>query len=245
MREAVYSGTRNLYSDMETAAKSLVANSSVDRVHFLIEDGAFPRELPDIIECHDVSGWSGEFKGPNDNTVFTYMAMIRACYCELFPELGRIVQFDCDAFCVADVDYLWDVNLDGRWFAAVKEVQDYHKPYGPDYYNIGVAVFNLSQMRDDDAQRRLVDLMRTKKLWCVEQDALNELCTRQGLVTELPPRFNESAVTRYTDDPAVVHFASFGTDWHDNIRAPRREYVRKYREMGWGEIMGLHREAEG
>ena len=54
-KHAVYCATRNLYGDMEAAAKSLVANSDVDRVHFLIEDAAFPSELPGIIECHGVS----------------------------------------------------------------------------------------------------------------------------------------------------------------------------------------------
>ena len=35
MKAAVYSGTRNLYHAMVTAAKSLVANSSVDKIYFL------------------------------------------------------------------------------------------------------------------------------------------------------------------------------------------------------------------
>ena len=41
---------------MEAAARSLVANSDVDRVHFLIEDARFPRPLPEMVECHDVGG---------------------------------------------------------------------------------------------------------------------------------------------------------------------------------------------
>ena len=66
MKEAVYSGTKNLYDTMEVAAKSLIANSSVDQVHFLIEDKKFPHELPDLIKCQDVSG-QGFFPkdGPN------------------------------------------------------------------------------------------------------------------------------------------------------------------------------------
>lgn len=56
LRHAAYCGTRNIYGDMETAAKSLVANSSVDVVHFIIEDAGFPHDLPSIVQCHDVSG---------------------------------------------------------------------------------------------------------------------------------------------------------------------------------------------
>ena len=240
MKHAVYTGTRNLYRDMEVSAKSLIANSSVGCVHLLIEDGEFPSELPEMVDVIDVSYMSNRFSGPNDNSVFTYMAMARACYCELFPDVDRIVQLDCDTVCVDDVDFLWDVDLDGKWFAAVKEVQDNYKPYGPDYYNIGVASFNLCKMRGDGAQEKLEQLMRSKKMWCVEQDALNELAQPLRAIAELPARFNESAVTQYTDDPAIVHFASFGTTWHDNIRAPRREYYRKYRDMTWDEALERH-----
>ena len=38
MRAAVYSGTRNVYQDMLTSAKSLLIYSNVDKIYFLIED---------------------------------------------------------------------------------------------------------------------------------------------------------------------------------------------------------------
>ena len=46
MKAAVYCATRNLYLDLIPAVKSLLANSDVDRVYLLIEDDAFPEELP-------------------------------------------------------------------------------------------------------------------------------------------------------------------------------------------------------
>lgn len=55
MKVAAYAGTRNLYPDMVTAAKSLTKNSSVDIIYFLIEDSVFPEKLPDHIKCIDVS----------------------------------------------------------------------------------------------------------------------------------------------------------------------------------------------
>ena len=41
-KHLVYSGTRNLYPYMEASAKSVIANSDVSDVHFLIEDPKFP-----------------------------------------------------------------------------------------------------------------------------------------------------------------------------------------------------------
>ena len=46
MKAAVYSGTRNLYPDMVTAAKTLVKYSSVDKIYFLTEDDRFPAVFP-------------------------------------------------------------------------------------------------------------------------------------------------------------------------------------------------------
>lgn len=38
MRAAAYSGTRNIYDKMLTAAKSLLMHSNVEKIYFLIED---------------------------------------------------------------------------------------------------------------------------------------------------------------------------------------------------------------
>ena len=46
MRAAVYCGTRNLYKNMITAAKSLLIHSNVEKIYFLIEDDIFPYEIP-------------------------------------------------------------------------------------------------------------------------------------------------------------------------------------------------------
>ena len=235
MKHAVYSGTRNLYGDMVTAAKSLIANSSVTDVWLLIEDDEFPYELPDEPRFH-VKNMSAQTyikpTSPNWTSVFTYMAMIRAAYAEIFPDLDRIVSFDCDTVCVDNVDYLWEVDLEGNMFAANHEFLGTYKPYGARYWNVGVCIYDLDRIRAENASQRLIDMVNTTKMWCVEQDAI----TQTQSVFTLPERYNESAVTSYTDNPAVVHFASFGTDWHDNRKAPRREYWRKYENMTWDEV---------
>ena len=240
LKHAVYSGTRNLYGDMVTAAKSLIANSSVTDIWLLTEDDEFPFELPGGVYFHVLNmnrqPW---FKpgSPNWNSVFTYMAMIRAAFAEIFPDMDRIVSFDCDTVCVDNVDYLWEVDLLDKWIAATVEDLGTYKPYGPVYYNVGVCVYNLKQMRADNATEYLVNLINSQKLWCVEQDAF---CSKPHKILPLPTRYNESAVTAYTDNPAVVHFASFGTDWRKKIKVPRREYARKYEQMSWDDVLELH-----
>jgi len=55
-RVAAYFGTRNVYGDMVVAAKSLLNHTRMDRIWFLIEDDAFPEELPEVIKTKNISG---------------------------------------------------------------------------------------------------------------------------------------------------------------------------------------------
>ena len=146
---AVYSGSRNLYPDMETAAKSLIANSSVDKVYFLIEDKEYPIEVPDIIESMDISGQRFFMKDSckNWNTTYTFMSLMRVCYTKLFPDISKILQLDVDTCAVDDIDDLWKIDLTNKYLAVNVEHEGKWKPYGPIYPNVGVAMFNLDYMR--------------------------------------------------------------------------------------------------
>jgi len=98
---AAYSGTRNLYPYMVTAAKSLLLNSDVEKIYFLIEDDIFPHTLPNEIECINVSGQTFfQPNGANMHSHFTYMSMMRATYSKLFPDLDRILSLDVDTIVI-------------------------------------------------------------------------------------------------------------------------------------------------
>lgn len=235
MRSAVYSGTRNLYPHMVTAAKSLMHNSNVEKIFFLIEDEKFPEELPSQIETINVSG-QGFFpkNGPNFTTQFTYMSLLRVCYTKLMPDLDKILQLDVDTVVVDDISDLWDIDLKCKWFAAVEEDHSTYKPFGPKYYNIGVAMFNLDKIRSDQIDEKLIHYLNTVKVPYIDQDAWNRYGI--GKDVKLASRYNESIVTSYSETPAIVHYAGF-KNWQANDRVPRREYLKKYREMSWEEVL--------
>ena len=240
MRHAVYSGTRNLYEAMVWSAKSLVANSSVDAIHFLIEDDKFPYEMPDFCDFMNVRDYAESVfpdGGPNSNTHFTKFAMVRACYANLLPDIDLVLQFDADTVVLDDVDPIWELPMEGKWFAATPEYISGYDPYkSGNYHNVGVCLFNLAQMRKDGAQQQMVDLMNSRKLWCVEQDALNICGAMHGKATDMPVRYNENRATGYTDDPAVQHYVGY-MDWETNPHLPRREYLKLYRDKSWAEIL--------
>lgn len=253
--DAVYSGSRNLYPHMVTAAKSLIANSPVGRVWFLIEDEEFPHELPDIISTIDVSGqeWFHP-KSANIKTGFTYMSLLRVCYTKLIPSAERILQLDVDTVVVDDISELWRLNMGDAWLAAVREPPRYigegdnrrridYKPWGEDYFNIGVAVFNLRQIAKDGQDDWLIHVLNTEHMRWIDQDAWNKYHKRRYI--DLPTRYNESMVTGYTDNPAIIHFAGYGNAWIDpsdqkHREIPRLEHLRKYSEMEWAEAMERH-----
>lgn len=241
MREAVYSGSRNLYPHMATAAKSLIANSPVERVWFLIEDERFPIEVPDIIQAKDVS--KQKFfpsTCANITTGYTYMSLMRVTYSKLFPELDRILQLDVDTVVVDDISELWEMRLGKAWFAACPEKNGKYKPYGPRYYNAGVMMFNLDQIREDRADSQAIALLNTTKMPYIDQDAWNMLGDQR--VVDLPERYNECYMVGFTDSPAICHFAGHGNSWTDpkDTRTPRLEHIKAYREMSWDEAMERH-----
>ena len=108
----------------------------------------------------------------------------------------------------------------------MEELNSTWKPFGPTYYNVGVAVFNLAQMRRDFAVRRLVRILDARECRYVEQDALNMFADAKGM--PLPVRYNETEFTGTSDSPAIVHFAGY-RDWWCNEKMPRREYLEAWR----------------
>lgn len=235
MKAAVYSGTRNLYHAMVTAAKSLVANSSVDKIYFLIEDNEFPEKLPPIIETVNVSEQKYfPRNSANYKTPFSYMSLLRVCYTKLFPDLDKILQLDVDTVVVDNIDELWGIDLSGKWFAAVEEKFSAYKPFGRLYYNIGVAMFNLKQIREEHVDDILIRYLNTSKTPYIDQDAWNRHMA--GRDVGLATRFNESFVTGYTESPAIVHYAGF-KDWQTTTKVSRKEYLKKYRELSWEDIL--------
>lgn len=230
----VYAGTRNLYRKMLPSIRSLLHHNDVEKIIILAEDDAFPEDvrLPEICEVRNVLPLRDRYfrpNGPNIRNKFTWMAMMRALYPDLFPDLDRVIQLDVDTIVCDDLTPVWEADLRRMWFAAVPEHLGTHRPYGPKYYNIGVAVFNLEQMRRDFAVTRLVGRLNEVKCPYVDQDALNMYARAFGV--DLPVRYNETFVTGYTDDPAIVHFAGI-PDWWCNENAKRHEYLERWKEPG-------------
>ena len=231
MKHAVFCATRNIYGDMEAAARSLVANSDVDKVHFLIEDACFPRPLPPIVQVHDVSGQRFfPMSGPNARTSWTWMVLMRAALCHVLEDVDVVLSLDCDAFCVRDASAIWDTDLDGKYLAGV--IERAKSSASMRYVNFGVVMFNLAQLRDGKADETIAAL-NAQRFEFPEQDVMNRLC--QCRIAELPDEFNAMPFNATVDNPRIVHYAGVKRDdWHENPEA------RLYIDMSWDEAMEMH-----
>lgn len=228
MKVVAYTGTKNLYRLMVPAVNSLCANSDVDKIYLLIEDDVFPYKLPDCVETINVSNQTYFCKdGPNMNSHFTYMAMMRATYAKMFPDLDRILSLDVDTIVVDDISELWDVDLGDNYFAAVTEPDrcaggiNY---FSPVYTNIGVAMYNLDKLRSDRLLDTILLNLNTKHYDFLEQHAFNEFC--QGHILKLPNIYNCTneciyPFTGWCDNPKIIHYAGM-CDWEN------KTLVKKY-----------------
>lgn len=203
MKVAVYTGSRNLYVDMATAVKSLLLNSDVDIVYFLIEDDTFPFKLPECVKTINVSNQTFfPADGPNMKSQYTYFAMMRATLCHLFPEIDKILSLDVDTIVDKDISNIWDIDLGDNYFAASKEA---HRSYeGLLYTNIGVTLYNLKELRNGKADE-VIETLNRRRYTYVEQDVFNYLC--QGRILELSSSYNVNNWTAPTEDKKIIHYA--------------------------------------
>jgi len=243
----VYAASRNLYPWLPMAYMSLLKHNPEAAVVCLIEDDELPYEVPWNVGTVNVSGqeWFGE-DCPNIRTSFTYLSLMRVCYTKLFPGYDKVIQLDVDT-CVTDtLEPIWRIDFSGgEYFAATPEYLSHWKPYGKDYRNVGVCVFNLKQMREDGVDDELIRFLNTNKVPYIDQDALNWLNAEKGgdKALTLGVRYNECFVTGETLRPAVVHAAGC-RNWFVNLDEQYRgsywKPYEKYCQVEACRAAGIH-----
>lgn len=223
----VYAATRNLYGPLGVTIKSLLEHNKPEMIYILAEDDTLPFEITSPHKIINVSRQT-HFKpgGPNWGSPFTYMAMMRLLYVVLLP-VDKVLQLDVDTIVCEDLTPLWNVDLTGKWCAAVPEYMANYKPFQTQYFNVGVCLFNLKKLREDHVVPLMVEELNLCRYLCIEQDMLNKYGVPLQRILALPVRYNDSFCCGRTENPAVVHFAGY-PDWFTNKNMPRREYLDQW-----------------
>ena len=225
MRAVAYCGTRGVYRYMIPSIKSLLTHTKVDTVYLFIEDDYFPEYLPRQCEVVNVSGQRFfSPTGQNYSQWWTWMAMMKCTLTKLLPDLDRILYLDIDTIVVQDLAKLWELDLEGRYMAAVREPE---KSVVKPYYNTGVIMLNLDKIRKDGADDILIRKLNKQYYEFPDQDAMNEVF--EGRVLDLQTAYNHApAFMPSKQSPKVIHYAAMSKErW---ITKPR---VQKYDSIPW------------
>lgn len=225
----VYAMTHHVYRWFLPSIRSLKDTNPDANVFILAEDDVLPFDLPMKATVINVTGqkWFPA-NGVNYNNDFKYINLLKVRYPSILP-VDKVIHLDIDTIICDSLEDMWNTDLDGKWFAAAPEIQKWYRPFGDGYYNMGVAVINLKQMRQDGAEQLMQDYLNTVKQPFADQDAWIKYGLEQDKIVALDRRWNESGATGRTDNPGIIHYCGM-KDWYTRRNMPRVEYLDKYRK---------------
>ena len=217
----VYALTRNFYERLVPSYTSLMEHNPKAKVFVLAEDDDIGLPV-NVVNVKDQTVFPKG--GPNYANMFTYINLMKVCYPSLLP-VNKVIHLDVDTIVCGSREEFWKTDINGKWFAAVPEHRGRYKPFGLVYYNMGVALLNLTQLRKDNAEQEMVHYLNTVRQPWADQDAWQRDPSK-GVA--LSVRWNENMMTGETEDPAVVHYCAI-SDWWTNTTMHRRDFLERYR----------------
>lgn len=220
----LYTSTRSWYRYLKWSIASLREHHPEAEIYVLAEDDDVGIEGVTALNMTGQTFFRED--GPNFRTYFSHMTLMRVLAPLLLP-LDKVLYLDADTIVTDDLTEMYNTDLTGKWLGWVEEKNGFFKPYGPRYWNSGVMLMNLRQMRDDHVAETLIEMLNTERFAFNEQCALNRFVPPCRMV-ELETRFNEAACTEMSRRPAIVHFAGV-PNWYANTTMKRHEFLDKYR----------------
>ena len=226
----VYAMTRNFYHKIIPSMRSLVAHNPDVKIYILAQDDEVPN-LPAPATIINISNQHMFDNSVNIRNRFGgNINLLKVYYPTLLPDLDKVIHLDLDTVVCDSLEDFWNTDVTGKWIAAVPEYRACHsqlKLYGDIYYNAGVMLINLQQMRDDNIEDTMAKFLNEVPQPFADQDAWNKYGIEQDKVAILPVRFNECISCGYTDNPAIVHYCAIA-DWYENHAIPRRHFLDKW-----------------
>lgn len=242
------------------------ARDSQLRVNFLWERNLSARNDRRLsVLCHDlqielrrVDVPRELMRGLNGQGYISRAVWYRIYMPRLLPDLERVLYLDADIIAMQSIAPLWQTQLDAQLFAAVvnvvpKEYSGRAKALGlpgaEKYFNAGIALWNLTQMRSEGFEKQVTDFVAShadELLW-LEQDALNALFHDRWQA--LHPKWNcqngifrnawgaqllpDEQVREALAQPALLHFegGEYAKPWHFLCNHPLRQLYSFHRKQ--------------
>lgn len=143
----------------------------------------------------------------------------------LYPNMKKALYLDCDILLRADVAHLFDTELGDALAGAIPDGFVNHVPvlrryvenrvgvpHDMPYFNAGVLLMNLAEMRKIHFGDLFVSLLKSVKFSVAQdQDYLNVLC--RGRVRFLSEKWNYMPFRYAEEEPYLVHFNLDNKPW--------------------------------
>ena len=225
MINVVYCVTADYIDKIKPSIRSLRDFNPDAHIYLVTEADSCDIKDVDVIDIRDQK-WFPE-DSVNYHNLFTYIGLLKVCYAELLP-CDRVIHLDADTIVNGSLNAFYETPMEGKWFAMVEEVNGQYHPFGPHYYNAGVFLLNLKQMREDAIQDEMVEYLNTVPQPYCEQDAFNKAGIEHDKIVPIDVKWNEDVVCGYTDHPRIIHYCAV-PDWWTNPFMYRAEYLNLYR----------------
>lgn len=221
----VYALTANYHHKALPSIKSLKEHNPKAKIHLITDTDDTALPVDRLIDIRNQAWFLPG--GVNYHNMFTYINLLKVCYASLLP-VNKVIHLDADTIITESLEPLWKTDIKGKWFAACPEYLGTYKPFGDLYYNMGVALINLQQIRKDGIEPLMVEYLNTVPQPWADQDAWNKYALTFDKAVPFPVRYNENFATGFTDNPAIVHYCG-NPGWWDDEYMFRKEYLDKYR----------------
>ena len=141
------------------------------------------------------------YKCKNETAYCTPYTLLRLL-ADLVPSMpNKILYLDIDMMAHDDISKLYNIDVSGYEYAAVKE------KYGsifiwPDYINAGMLLLNMEKIKETKLLEKARNLIKTKKMLFADQDAIYRSTTKKLLI---PRKYNEQSSFK-RKDTVICHF---------------------------------------
>ena len=139
--------------------------------------------------------------GKNENAYCTPYTLLRLLADKIPNIPDKILYLDIDMMVGGDIAELYNIDIDGYEYAAVKEKIG-SKIIRPDYINAGMLLLNMEKIRETKLLEKARNLIKTKKMLFADQDAIFRSTTKKKL---LPRKFNEQSKFN-KKETVICHF---------------------------------------
>ena len=174
-----------------------------EQIAFLNKVVKSKRQENEVIKIDVTELYEKEFGKCKNETAYCTPYTLLRLLADLIPEIpDKILYLDIDMLAGGDIAKLYNIDIEGYEYAAVKE------KYGcwlirPDYINAGMLLLNIKEIKKTGLLQKARKLIQTKKMLFADQDAIFWSTTKKKI---LPRIYNEQSKFN-KKDTIICHFA--------------------------------------